>query len=384
MQIDSPIKIIRSSTIPESLNIFCRGFLKQLSEHNYEVVVISAPGEALQTIEKCENVRTISINMKRRISPLNDLISLIQLILCIHKEKPTIVHSITPKAGLLCMIASWICKVPIRIHTFTGLVFPTASGIKQKILILTDKITCACASHIIPEGHGVKSDLEKFKITSKPLSVLGYGNLRGIDLKYYSRTTDIVESANKIRKKDCFTFIFVGRIVRDKGINELIEAFCKLNQEYSMTRLILVGNFEDEIDPISETSINAIKNNSSIQYVGYKSDVRPWLVASDVFVFPSYREGFPNVVIEAGAMGLPSIVTDINGSREIIINNENGSIIPPQNTNALYKKMKEFLLNKEYTLQMASNARTLIEHRFEQSFVRDCQLNYYKSALNNL
>ena len=151
-----------------------------------------------------------------------------------------------------------------------------------------------------------------------------------------------------------------------------------------MTRLILVGNFDDEIDPISETSINSIKTNNSIQYVGYQSDVRPWLVASDVFVFPSYREGFPNVVIEAGAMGLPAIVTDINGSREIIINNENGSIIPPQNTNALYEKMKEFLLNKEYTLQMASNARTLIEHRFEQSFVRDCQLNYYKSALNNL
>lgn len=214
MQIDSPIKIIRSSTIPESLNIFCRGFLRQLAEHNYEVIAISAPGEALQTIEKRENVRTISINMERRISPLKDLISLVKLIICIHKEKPTIVHSITPKAGLLCMIASRICKVPIRIHTFTGLVFPTAKGIKQKILILTDRITCACASHIIPEGYGVKSDLEKFKITSKPLTVLGYGNLRGIDLKYYSRTIDVIESANKIRKNDCFTFIFIGKIGR--------------------------------------------------------------------------------------------------------------------------------------------------------------------------
>lgn len=384
MQIDSPIKIIRSSTIPESLNIFCRGFLRQLAEHNYEVIAISAPGEALQTIEQRENVRTISINMERRISPLKDLISLVKLIICIHKEKPTIVHSITPKAGLLCMIASRICKVPIRIHTFTGLVFPTAKGIKQKILILTDRITCACASHIIPEGYGVKSDLEKFKITSKPLTVLGYGNLRGIDLKYYSRTIDVIESANKIRKNDCFTFIFIGRIVRDKGINELIEAFCRLNKEFSKTRLILVGHFESEIDPISKTSNNAIKANNSIEFVGYQSDIRPWLAASDVFVFPSYREGFPNVVIEAGAMGVPSIVTDINGSREIIINNENGCIIPPQDSNALYEMMKKFLLNNDQTLRMASNARSLIENRFEQSFVRNCQLNYYKSLLKNL
>ena len=164
----------------------------------------------------------------------------------------------------------------------------------------------------------------------------------------------------------------------------MIEAFCRLNKEFSKTRLILVGHFESEIDPISKTSNNAIKANNSIEFVGYQSDIRPWLAASDVFVFPSYREGFPNVVIEAGAMGVPSIVTDINGSREIIINNENGCIIPPQDSNALYEMMKKFLLNNDQTLRMASNARSLIENRFEQSFVRNCQLNYYKSLLKNL
>lgn len=314
------MKIVRTSTVPESLNIFCRDLLSELQEsEGYSVVAVSSPGDALSEIASREGVKVYPVPMERHIAPFKDLISLWKLITVFRKERPDMVHSITPKAGLLSMMAAWICRVPVRLHTFTGLVFPTSTGFKQKLLIFTDRVTCVCATHIMPESDGVKNDLINYQITSKPLKVLGYGNIRGINLKYFDRTVEVEKEAEKIRKTDITTFIFIGRLVRDKGINELVYAFAKLNKEYPKTRLLLVGRREDKLDPLQNQTLREIDNNPAIIATGEQKDVRPWLAASNIFVFPSYREGFPNVVIEAGAMGLPAIVTDINGSREIII-----------------------------------------------------------------
>lgn len=378
------MKLIRTSTVPGSLNSFCRGLLKELEEQDgYEVIAVSSPGEELDEVGKREGVKTYAVAMERRISPFKDLKSLIGLIKVFRKEKPDMVHSITPKAGLLSMIAAWICRVPVRLHTFTGLVFPTATGTKQKILILTDRLTCACATHIVPEGEGVKQDLVNYKITKKPLKVLGFGNIKGIDLKVFNPDLPEVKAeANKMRKEGLFTFIYIGRLVGDKGINELIEAFSKLHAWNPNTRLLLVGRMEQDIDPLNPEIVAEIKSNTAIEAVGVQSDVRPWLAASDVFVFPSYREGFPNVVIEAGAMGLPSIVTDINGAREIIIDGKNGIIIPSKNVEALYRGMKDIIANQSDRTHMQANARPSVASRFEQSFVRKCLKDYYRDLLN--
>lgn len=376
--------IIRTSTVPDSLNVFCKGLLRELQENEgYEIVAVSSPGPALEEIKEREGVKTIEVPMERHISPFKDLKSLFGLIKVFRKERPTMVHSMTPKAGLLCMMAAWVCRVPVRLHTFTGLVFPTAVGFTKKILIFTDRLTCACATHIIPEGEGVKNDLLSYKITKKPLKVLGYGNVRGIDLKHFNpESLEVQAEALKIRKPDVFTFIFIGRLVRDKGINELIQAFSRLNSKYSNTRLLLVGPYEENLDPLESETLSEINSNKAIEAVGSQKDVRPWLAASDAFVFPSYREGFPNVVIEAGAMGLPSIVTDINGSREIIIEKENGTIIPSHDVERLYQAMEKMLSDKNSRLAMASKSRRLIASRFEQGFVRQCLINYYKEILN--
>lgn len=376
------MKLIRTSTVSGSLNSFCRGLLRELSQEGYEVIALSSPGSALDEIEQREGVRTIAVPMQRRISPLKDLVSLCRLIRVFHKEKPDMVHSITPKAGLLSMMAARICRVPVRLHTFTGLVFPTTVGFKQKILILTDRITCACATHIVPEGEGVKNDLINYHITRKPLKVLGYGNIKGIDLNHYNPNLPEVKSAaDKIRRNNLFTFVFVGRLVKDKGINELITAFAKLNHQYPATRLILVGAQEPELDPLLSETIAEMVSNSAIEAVGRQSDVRPWLLASDAFVFPSYREGFPNVVIEAGAMGLPSIVTDINGSREIIKDGKNGIIIPPKDSDALYTAMKCFVESSDMVAELKKSARVMVAERYEQCFVRQCLKDYYKEIL---
>ncbi len=371
-------KIIRATTIATSLKTFCKDMLKELSER-YEVVALSSPGEDLEYVGKREDVRTIGIKMERRISPINDLVSLFKLIKIMRKEKPWLVHSMTPKAGLLCMMAAWITRVPRRVHTFTGLIWPIRTGVSRRILMFTDKILCACATHIIPEGEGVKQDLIAGKITRKPMKVLANGNVRGIELDHYTCSEEVLNEASKIKKDGVFTYIFIGRIVKDKGIHELIEAFVKINNERPNTRLILVGRFESQLDPLSTETQNIINTHKAIETVGAKNDVRPWLAAADVLTFPSYREGFPNVVIEAGAMGLPSIVTDINGANEIIIPGQNGVIIPSHDADALYNAMLEMHDNNAMREQMASKARSLVAQRFDCHIVRKALYDFYYS-----
>lgn len=366
-------KIIRATTVPQSLNAFCNGMLKELSDE-YEVVAVSSPGEALEQVARREGVRTIAVPMQRHISLMNDLKSLWQMWRVMRRERPAMVHSMTPKAGLMCMMAAWLTRVPRRVHTFTGLVWPTETGLKRRILMATDWLTCACATHVIPEGEGVKSDLLNHHITRKPIKVLGYGNVRGINMEYYVPQERPPHSG--------FTFVFVGRIVRDKGINELVAAFDRLHRQHSDVRLVLVGPSEDDLDPVLPQTIERINRGEGIENVGRQSDVRPFYQNADALVFPSYREGFPNVVIEAGAMGLPSIVTDINGAREIIIDGQNGVIIPPRDEEALYQAMRRFVESPDEVKALAANARPLIASRFEQGYVRKCLYDYYHEILN--
>ena len=374
------LKLIRTSTIPASLENLLKGQLKMLSKY-YNVLAVSSPGDDMETIEEREGVHTIAIPMERRISLIKDFISLIRLIVLFAKERPDMVHSITPKAGLLSMLAAWITRVPVRMHTFTGLVFPTATGKMQKLLIAMDRLTCFCATHINPEGEGVKRDLVNYNITSKPLHIIANGNVNGIDLEYFDKTPEVVEKACSYKKEGTFTFCFVGRMVRDKGINELVHSFLRLYQKDERVRLLLVGPFEKELDPVLPEVEEHILHHPGICYMGYQNDVRPFLVASDALVFPSYREGFPNVVIQAGAMGLPAIVTDINGCNEIVLPDLNGVIIPSKDEQALYESMKYFASHPVEVERMAANARPLIASRYEQRIVWNALLDEYKSII---
>ncbi len=376
-------KILRACTVPQSIG-FVVGMIPDLTQE-YEVGVLSSPGEEWAMLDKYgDAVKRLEVPMERHISPLRDLRSLWRLVRVFRRERPDMVHSMTPKAGLLCMLAAWITRVPVRVHMFTGLVFPTATGLKRRILMATDRLTCACATHVLPEGEGVKRDLLDNGITRKPIKVLGYGNCRGIDLDRFDPTLpEIQAEAAKLRKPEVFTFIAIGRLVGDKGINELVAAFSRLNRELPATRLILVGPQEKELDPLSPATLSEIESNPAIEAVGNQADVRPWLAAADCHVLASYREGFPNVVIEAGAMGLPQIVTDINGANEIIINGRNGVIVPPKNADAIHASMSRMATDPAFRSVLAANARPLIASRYEQSYVRRCLKEYYKEILND-
>lgn len=380
------IKVIRTATIAESLANFLKGQLKFLSQH-FDVLGVSSEGEELESIRRNEEIPTISIEMARNISVFQDLVSLYRLCVLFRKEKPTIVHSITPKAGLLTMLAGKMMGVPIRIHTFTGLIFPTKTGLIQKILIKTDQLLCWSATNIYPEGEGVKADLIKYNITSKPLNVIANGNVNGINLNHFDSTPYSIDDNKKFRTKlgiedDDFVFIFVGRIVGDKGINELVQAFDRLSKDRNNVKLLLVGRLESELDPLETRTLDVMAENPNIIATGQQPDVRPYFAISNALAFPSYREGFPNVVLQAGAMNLPSIVSNISGCNEIISDGVNGRVIPSKDADALFAAMSELYLDPQLCLAIAKKTRNIIAERYDQSLVWAETLKEYERLLS--
>lgn len=376
-------KLIRITTVPTSMRTLLKGQLKFMKQY-YDIIGVSSDGDCFDDMLKEQgNIKGVKIEMTRKITLFKDLKALILLIKLFRKERPFIVHTHTPKAGLLGMIAAKIANVPNRLHTIAGLPLLVATGPKRKILNITERITNSCATKVYPNSFKMMSIMEAQRLAHpNKMKVLLNGSTNGIDTFYFS-PENISQSREDIRKSlnignDYFTFIFVGRVVKDKGINELAEAFKKIACEYEKCVLIVVGKFEPALNPILPENEKFIREHSSIRYVGFQNDVRPYLKASDALVFPSYREGFPNVVMQAGAMGLPSIVSDINGCNEIIIPGENGVIIKPYSITELYDAMKRFLNSPEKVKHLAKNARNMIVSRYEQCDVWNALLDEYK------
>lgn len=348
------------------------------------MVGVSSPDKELNEVAVSEGIRVVPLEMKRQVSLVNDLVSLVNMYRLIKKERPDIIHTHTPKAGMLGMVAGRMARVPVRLHTVAGLPLVGATGLKRKVLNIVEKITYACATKVYPNSYGLNEIIlnNKFCMPSK-LKVIGNGSSNGIDTHHFSPSQIAVEETEKLKVQlginpDYMVFVFVGRLVKDKGINELIAAFKNLLQKHSHVKLLLVGNPEPELDPLLPETEHEINNNPNIITAGYQTDVRPYLAVANSLVFPSYREGFPNVVMQAGAMGLPAIVTDINGCNEIIITAENGEIIPPKDEQALYEKMKEWVEQPEKVAAMAGNARRLVESRYEQKIVWEAVLEEYR------
>ena len=316
--------------------------------------------------------------MTRKITPIKDIVALFKLICIFHKEKPDIVHTHTPKAGLLGMLAARLTCVPCRMHTVAGLPLLVSTGLKRKILELVEKLTYACATNIYPNSFNLSKIIIDHGFTKcNKVKVIANGSSNGVDTSFFSLSALTSEEKNRFRNNDVFSFIFVGRVVKDKGVNELLLAFSSLTRKYNNLRLLLVGAFEKDLDPISMDSEKIIAENQYIQFVGFQEDVRPYMAASDVLILPSYREGFPNVVMQAGAMELPCIVTDINGCNEIIKQGINGVIIKPRNTTGLIEAMEYFIANKARAKEMGEKARLIVRNHYERHIVWEALLQEY-------
>lgn len=401
-------KIIRVTTHDISLDGLLEGQLKFLNQY-YDVVGVAKDTGQLDIVRQREGIRCIDVPMEREISLSKDFRALYILYKLFRKEKPWMVHANTPKGSLLSMIAAWAARVPKRVYTVTGLRYQGAQGLFRFILKTMERITCLFATNVIPEGQGVLHTLQADHITNKPLKVIHFGNINGKDTRHLSRrqtvadltktnfddvtTKDINKFRQDFRKQlgfseQDFVFIFIGRIVTDKGMIELSHAMQEVSEKYPQAKLLLVGRMEKG-DAIPNDVHDYFLTSENVKYVGEQKDVRPYLMAADTLVFPSYREGFPNVPMEAGAMDLPCIVTDINGANEIIRDGLNGKIIEApldshgrhanDITNALSSTMEWFISHPAEIERMSHNARRMIKERYEQKDVWNALLEYYRS-----
>ena len=263
-------KLIRITTVPISLKYLIKGQMYFMSKNGFDITMISADGVEINDVIENEKCKHIIFPLTRKITPLQDLKAVFKLYKFLKKEKPQIVHTHTPKAGIIGMLASYFAKVPNRLHTVAGLPLLETTGVKRKILNFVEKITYSCATKVYPNSNGLKQIiLQNRFVKEDKLKVIANGSSNGIDTSYFNPDLFSVEEKKilkedlKIQKED-FVFIFVGRIVGDKGINELIEAFNRLLTEKKDVKLLLVGPFEDELDPLKKMTKLLIKNSQNI------------------------------------------------------------------------------------------------------------------------
>jgi len=383
-------KLVRITTVPVSMNIILKGQLQFMNQF-FEVIGVTGYDEKhFEDVRKREGIRMEDIKMERRIAPFADLMSLWNLYRFLKKEQPEVVHTHTPKAGLLGMLAAWLARVPVRLHTVAGMPLMEVKGPKRILLNVIEKITYACAHKVYPNSKGLKDFiLDQEFCAPQKLKVIANGASNGVNTAIFK--PDFVENHHQYRRDlrmklgippDYIVLGFVGRIAREKGMQELFDAFSVLQKEgkYKL-KMVLIGLFEKQYGQLGEELEDQLQNHPDIHALGRFDDVRPYYLISDIFVFPSYREGFPNAVMEAGAMGLPSIVTDINGCNEIVVDGENGIIIPPKNSEKLKVALQQLLDDAAGRDRIAKKARPRIEDYFRRELIWESLLEEYTILL---
>lgn len=381
-------KLIRITTVPMALRYLLPGQMKFMSAHGFDVLMISAGGKELPAVIELENCRHIVVDMTRKITPFSDFICLIRLIMIFRKEKPDIVHSHTPKAGLLGMLAAKICGVPIRIHTVAGLPLMVEKGFKFRLLKFVEKLTYASASHVWPNSNSLLQFIAEQKLCdSQKLHMIGKGSTNGINIKRFSREILDAKILDEIRTSIQYSaenkyLLCIGRLVADKGIVELVNVFVQLQKTYRDVKLILVGGFEPELDPLPAATLEEIEKNKSILHISWTDRVEYYMYLADYFVFPSHREGFPNVLLQAGAMELPVICSRITGNIDIVTDNETGLVFECGNQQQMLSLLHQAIKSPQHMKEMASRLQQQIKENYRQENIWQNMLASYKSLLN--
>ena len=385
---NSHIKLIRITTVPMALRYLLPGQMHFMANNSFDVLMISADGKELAEVIAKEQCRHIIVPMTRKITPLQDLKCLLRLIKIFRKEKPDIVHTHTPKAGLLGMMAAKFCGIKVRIHTVAGLPLMVEKGFKHQLLKFIEKLTYASANHIWPNSNSLMQFIIKNKLckTAK-LSIIAKGSTNGIQLNRFNKENLQPEIIDEIKTQINYSanniyLLCIGRLVVDKGIGELVHVFTRLQKANDNLVLILVGEYETTLDPLPSETLHEIEINPSIIHINWTTQVEYYMKLADLFVFPSHREGFPNVLLQAGAMGLPVICSHITGNIDIVTNNETGLIFDSGNEQQMLKLLQYALLHPQHMQNMAKKLQQEIKENYPRENIWQNMLEAYKSLVN--
>ena len=362
--------------------------MRYMKENGFDVIMVSSEGKEWPDLLANEGCEHRIVHMTRKITPFQDLKSLWKLYWLFRKEKPDIVHSHTPKGGLLGMLAAKMAGVKIRIHTIAGLRFMTATGTTQKVLVFMEKLTAKSAHYVWPNSYSLLEYIRQHKLVSeKKMQVIGHGSSNGVDLNRYSTTSLKPEKIAAIKKllnynESLCYLLNMGRIVKDKGVDEVFKAFAVVHANNPKLRLIVVGAFEDELDPISDEARNMLKTHPAIIHIDWSDYVEYFMHLSHLLIHASYREGFPNTLVQAGAMKCPIVCSAIEGSVDIITHKETGLLFQPRNAEDLLDKLQYALGHPDEMKQYAINLRNKIEKYFSQPYLHNCMKEKYIEILN--
>jgi len=381
-------KLIRITTVPMALKHLLAGQMKYMSQHGFTVIMVSADGKERQDVIKNEGCDHVIIPMTRKITPFADIKSLWLLYRFLKKEKPDIVHSHTPKAGLLAMLAAKFAGIKIRIHTIAGLRFMTSTGITRTVLIWMEKITAGAATHVWPNSFSLLSYISRNKLVKQSkMQVIGHGSTNGINLQRFSASSLKDEKLEEIKKlinynDELIYLLCVGRVVKDKGIEELLKAFKNLYTENEKLRLVLLGSFEEDLDPLDDETRTILSTHPGIIHISWNDAVEYFMKIADMLVHPSYREGFPNVLLQAGAMNCPVLCSRIEGNIDIVTHDSTGLVFEVRNEMDLKDKLQYALNHPVKMKEYANNLRQKIEMQYDQKFVQETLRNKYVELLN--
>ena len=382
-------KLVRITTVPISLNLLITGQMKYMRDNGYEVIMMSADGPEIKELVEREKCPHEIVPLTRQITPFKDLKALWILYRKLKRIKPQIIHSHTPKAGLIGMMAAWLARVPIRLHTVAGLPLEATSGGKKKLLLFIEWLTYKCATEVWPNSKSLYTFIDAHKLAKRDkLRIIGRGSSNGIDTSEFDTQKLDGEILASIKSDINYAsqnkyLLFVGRIVKDKGIEELVDAFQKLKERHSNLKLILVGPFESQLDPLSADTLTAIEDDVDIITTGFSTKVKYFMDIADIFVFPSHREGFPNVPMQAGLMKCPVVASKITGNVDIIDHEINGLLHKKGSANDIFEKVDFALSNSDQMDKMTDALEEKIKEHFDrikiQKFIFDVYNFHLKS-----
>lgn len=360
-QIDA-MRIVYIVTVPLTALVLMKGHLRYMRECGHDVVLISSPGKELDEVARRDGIRTIGIPMERDVNLFADLISLWRLILCLHSIKPHIVNASTPKAGFLGIIAAAVCAVPVRVYWLRGLRLETLKGLKRHVSHLTERIACGLSTSFVSVSQSLaRASVESGIAQASKIHVICNGSSNGVQATRWLEAAAQQDKIAVLRESlkipaDAKVIGFVGRLTRDKGVAELLLAYERVLQQQPNTWLLILGGYEKG-DPVSQQSVEIIKAQPRIVHVGFVPDPAPYYPLMHVLAFPSYREGFPNVILEAAIAGAPAVGFDSTGVVDAIVNNVTGCLVKQGDVHAFSEALLRVIQDENLRAALSESGK---------------------------
>lgn len=374
-------------TDPMTVKIYLKPQLQALIDRNWRVSVICGGDKALLPApEELQGVALYHVPMRREIDLIGDSLALLQLVFLLVRLRPTIVNAGTPKAGLLGMVASRLAHIPLRIYQLHGLRLESATGWRRRLFLLTERAACWCSNKVLCVSRSLKDKVVELGVCkSQKVVVLGSGSCVGIHVADYAPTPERLAAASVLKNSlgippDAPIVGFVGRLTKDKGIVELLDAFALIRQELGNAYLLLIGPFEKG-DPIPESTSQKIKEDEYIRHIEWTDDPRLYLHLMDVLVLPTYREGLPGVLLEAAATETPIVTTRATGVIDVVVNESTGLMSPIGDVHSIAQNVLKVLLNHSLARELSRRSLRKVEAEFSRNVVLQQLEWFYEDSL---